>query len=225
MLSEVMGFLPILLMIAKLRQHLQHGKQVGRHTKDKDRLSPLQYNTITYTTLTSSTNHNSRASPISTFPCRSRPRCRCPTSQCQSLPSRGCPAAWRASTMSWRRSSSKTTERRRSSSPWRFLTGGEHPSLLSSAAAAPEAWTPRLPQPPAGPAAAQAYRPAPRQLAHQDHMTAAPTPQRIYWTIGTKTVEAAHHCPNLPPHPNPTTVTCSSESRRRAVRRSKLLRR
>ncbi|XP_034457085.1 glucocorticoid induced 1a isoform X1 [Hippoglossus hippoglossus] len=44
--------------IAKLRQQFQRGKQGGRHSKDKDRLSPLQYNTIT---LTSSTNHNSRA--------------------------------------------------------------------------------------------------------------------------------------------------------------------
>ncbi len=41
----------------------------------------------------------------------------------------------------------------------------------------------------------------------------------------SQTVEAAHLCPSLPPRPNPTTATCSSESRQRAVRRSKLLRR
>lgn len=71
-------------------------------------------------------------------------------------------------------------------SPWRFLTGDEHPSLPSSAAAAAAAWTPRLPQPQAGPAVAPACRPVPRQLAHQDHMTAAPTPQRTYCTTVIK---------------------------------------
>ncbi|XP_074543000.1 glucocorticoid induced 1a isoform X3 [Halichoeres trimaculatus] len=45
--------------IAKLRQQLQRSKQGGRHSKDKDRLSPLQYNTITYNTLTSTNNHTS----------------------------------------------------------------------------------------------------------------------------------------------------------------------
>ncbi|XP_060949289.1 glucocorticoid induced 1a [Limanda limanda] len=53
--------------IAKLRQQLQRGKQGGCHIKDKDRLSPLQYNTITCTTLPSSTNHNSRASHVQHF--------------------------------------------------------------------------------------------------------------------------------------------------------------
>lgn len=44
-------------------------------------------------------------------------------------------------------------------------------------------------------------------------------------SLCSQTVEAAHHCPSLPPHPNPTTVTCSSESHQRAARRLKLLRR
>ncbi|XP_034560807.1 glucocorticoid induced 1a isoform X3 [Notolabrus celidotus] len=48
--------------IAKLRQQLQRSKQGGRHSKDKDRLSPLQYNPITYNGLTSTTNHTSIAS-------------------------------------------------------------------------------------------------------------------------------------------------------------------
>lgn len=71
-------------------------------------------------------------------------------------------------------------------SPWRFLTGGGHPSLPSSAAAAPAVWTPRLPQPPAGPAAAPVCRLAPRLPAHRDHTTAVLTPQRIYCTTGIK---------------------------------------
>lgn len=71
-------------------------------------------------------------------------------------------------------------------SPWRFLTDGGHPSLRSSAAAAPAAWTPRLPQPPAGPAAAPACRLAPRPPAHQDRTTAVLTPRRIYCTTGIK---------------------------------------
>ncbi|XP_071399993.1 glucocorticoid induced 1a isoform X3 [Centroberyx affinis] len=41
--------------IAKLRQQLQRSKQGGRHSKDKDRLSPLQCNTISYTGLSSTT--------------------------------------------------------------------------------------------------------------------------------------------------------------------------
>ncbi|KAG8004999.1 Glucocorticoid-induced transcript 1 protein [Nibea albiflora] len=53
--------------IAKLRQHLQRSKQGGRHSKDKDRLSPLQYNTITYTALTSTTNHTSTTSHAQQF--------------------------------------------------------------------------------------------------------------------------------------------------------------
>ncbi|XP_046874990.1 glucocorticoid induced 1a isoform X2 [Hypomesus transpacificus] len=36
--------------IAKLRQQLQRSKQGGRHSKDKDRLSPFQYTTSTFTT-------------------------------------------------------------------------------------------------------------------------------------------------------------------------------
>ncbi|XP_075961815.1 glucocorticoid induced 1a isoform X5 [Anarhichas minor] len=43
--------------IAKLRQQLQRSKQGGRHSKDKDRLSPLQCSTYTYNALTSTTNH------------------------------------------------------------------------------------------------------------------------------------------------------------------------
>ncbi|GAA6226745.1 glucocorticoid induced 1a isoform X2 [Lates japonicus] len=53
--------------IAKLRQHLQHSKQGGRHSKDKDPLSPIQCNIITHTTLTSTTNHTSTASHIQHF--------------------------------------------------------------------------------------------------------------------------------------------------------------
>lgn len=45
--------------IAKLRQQLQRSKQGGRHSKDKDRPSLLQYYTITYIALTSTTNHTS----------------------------------------------------------------------------------------------------------------------------------------------------------------------
>ncbi|XP_067467752.1 glucocorticoid induced 1a isoform X1 [Thunnus thynnus] len=44
--------------IAKLRQQLQRSKQGGRHSKEKERLSPLQY-TITYTSHTSTTNNTS----------------------------------------------------------------------------------------------------------------------------------------------------------------------
>ena len=58
--------------------------------------------------------------------------------------------------------------------------GDGHPSPHSSVAAALAVWTPRLPQPPAGPAAAPACRPAPRLPAHQDHTMAVLTPQRIY---------------------------------------------
>ncbi|XP_041811162.1 glucocorticoid induced 1a isoform X2 [Chelmon rostratus] len=50
--------------IAKLRQHLQRSKQGGRNSKDKDRLPPLQCNTITYTTFTSTTNHTSTTSHV-----------------------------------------------------------------------------------------------------------------------------------------------------------------
>ncbi|XP_074542999.1 glucocorticoid induced 1a isoform X2 [Halichoeres trimaculatus] len=53
--------------IAKLRQQLQRSKQGGRHSKDKDRLSPLQYNTITYNTLTSTNNHTSIVSHAQQF--------------------------------------------------------------------------------------------------------------------------------------------------------------
>uniref|UniRef100_A0A8D3B512 Glucocorticoid induced 1a n=1 Tax=Scophthalmus maximus TaxID=52904 RepID=A0A8D3B512_SCOMX len=53
--------------IAKLRQQLQRGKPGGRHSKDKDRLSPLQYNTVTYTTLTSTTNHTSTVGHVQHF--------------------------------------------------------------------------------------------------------------------------------------------------------------
>ncbi|XP_070840395.1 glucocorticoid induced 1a [Chaetodon trifascialis] len=53
--------------IAKLRQQLQRSKQGGRHSKDKDRLSPLQYNTITYTSFTSTTNHTSTTSHVQQF--------------------------------------------------------------------------------------------------------------------------------------------------------------
>lgn len=64
-----------------------------------------------------------------------------------------------------------------------------HPSLLSSAAAAPAAWTLRPPQPPAGPAAAPACRPAHHPPAPQDHMTAVLTPQRISCMTGIKVDE------------------------------------
>ncbi|XP_068431721.1 glucocorticoid induced 1a [Clinocottus analis] len=47
--------------IAKLRQQLQRSKQGGRHSKDKDRLSPLQCSTFTSTALTSTTSHTSSA--------------------------------------------------------------------------------------------------------------------------------------------------------------------
>ncbi|XP_040908572.1 glucocorticoid induced 1a isoform X2 [Toxotes jaculatrix] len=53
--------------IAKLRQQLQRRKQGGRHSKDKDRLSPLQYSTIPCPTLTSTTNHTSTASHVQHF--------------------------------------------------------------------------------------------------------------------------------------------------------------
>uniref|UniRef100_A0A3Q3JL04 Glucocorticoid induced 1a n=1 Tax=Monopterus albus TaxID=43700 RepID=A0A3Q3JL04_MONAL len=42
--------------IAKPQQRLQHSKR-GRHSKDKDRLLPLPYSTVTYSTLTSPTSH------------------------------------------------------------------------------------------------------------------------------------------------------------------------
>ncbi|XP_070778134.1 glucocorticoid induced 1a [Enoplosus armatus] len=53
--------------IAKLRQQLHRSKQGGRHSKDKDRLSPLQYNTITHTAPTSTTNHTSTTSHVQQF--------------------------------------------------------------------------------------------------------------------------------------------------------------
>ncbi|XP_054461380.1 LOW QUALITY PROTEIN: glucocorticoid induced 1a [Anoplopoma fimbria] len=53
--------------IAKLRHQLQRSKQGGRHSKDKDRLSPLQCSPITYTTLTSTTNHTSTAGHTQQF--------------------------------------------------------------------------------------------------------------------------------------------------------------
>ncbi|XP_078123764.1 glucocorticoid induced 1a isoform X3 [Sander vitreus] len=53
--------------IAKLRHQLHRSKQGGRHSKDKEQLSPLQCNTITYTALTSTTNHTSTASHIQQF--------------------------------------------------------------------------------------------------------------------------------------------------------------
>ncbi|XP_034747790.1 glucocorticoid induced 1a isoform X3 [Etheostoma cragini] len=53
--------------IAKLRHQLHRSKQGGRHSKDKERLSPLQCNTITYTALTSTTNHTSTASHVQQF--------------------------------------------------------------------------------------------------------------------------------------------------------------
>ncbi|KAM4631194.1 glucocorticoid induced 1a isoform 2-T2 [Polymixia lowei] len=53
--SASWGSVDQLKEIAKLRQQLQRSKQGGRHSKDKDRLSPLQYNTINYTSLTTST--------------------------------------------------------------------------------------------------------------------------------------------------------------------------
>ncbi|KAM6904157.1 glucocorticoid induced 1a isoform 2-T4 [Lycodopsis pacificus] len=51
--------------IAKLRQQLQRSKQGGRHSKDKDRLSPLQCST--YNALTSTTNHTSTAGHAQQF--------------------------------------------------------------------------------------------------------------------------------------------------------------
>ncbi|XP_020494300.2 glucocorticoid induced 1a isoform X1 [Labrus bergylta] len=53
--------------IAKLRQQLQRGKQGGRHSKERERLSPLQYTTITYSALTSPTNHTSTGSLYQQF--------------------------------------------------------------------------------------------------------------------------------------------------------------
>ncbi|XP_039976864.1 glucocorticoid induced 1a isoform X2 [Xiphias gladius] len=53
--------------ISKLQQQLQCSKQGGRQSKDKDRLSPLQYSTITYTNLTSTTNHTSTVSHVQHF--------------------------------------------------------------------------------------------------------------------------------------------------------------
>ncbi|XP_028452707.1 glucocorticoid induced 1a [Perca flavescens] len=53
--------------IAKLRHQLHRSKQGGRHSKDEERLSPLQCNTITYTALTSTTNHTSTASHVQQF--------------------------------------------------------------------------------------------------------------------------------------------------------------
>ncbi|KAA8579174.1 hypothetical protein FQN60_006031, partial [Etheostoma spectabile] len=53
--------------IAKLRHQLHRSKQGGRHSKDKEQLSPLQCNTITYTALTSTTNHTSTASHVQQF--------------------------------------------------------------------------------------------------------------------------------------------------------------
>ncbi|XP_062291357.1 glucocorticoid induced 1a isoform X2 [Scomber scombrus] len=47
--------------IWKLRQQLQRSKQGGRHSKDKERLSPLHYN-ITYNPPTSTTNTNNTTS-------------------------------------------------------------------------------------------------------------------------------------------------------------------
>ncbi|XP_068566908.1 glucocorticoid induced 1a isoform X2 [Cebidichthys violaceus] len=51
--------------IAKLRLQLQRSKQGGRHSKDKDRLSPLQCST--YNALTSTTNHTSTAGHTQQF--------------------------------------------------------------------------------------------------------------------------------------------------------------
>ncbi|XP_075961814.1 glucocorticoid induced 1a isoform X4 [Anarhichas minor] len=53
--------------IAKLRQQLQRSKQGGRHSKDKDRLSPLQCSTYTYNALTSTTNHTYTAGHAQQF--------------------------------------------------------------------------------------------------------------------------------------------------------------
>ncbi|XP_038580641.1 glucocorticoid induced 1a isoform X2 [Micropterus salmoides] len=64
--SASWGSVDQLKEIAKLRQQLQRSKQGGRHSKDKDRLSPLQY-TIPYTALTSTTNHTSTASHVQQF--------------------------------------------------------------------------------------------------------------------------------------------------------------
>lgn len=53
-----------LQQIAKLRQQLQRGKQGARHSRDRDQLSPLQYSTIAYSPLTSTTHHISTVSHI-----------------------------------------------------------------------------------------------------------------------------------------------------------------
>lgn len=55
--------------IVKLRQQLQCYKQGGRCSKDKDRLSPLKYNAITLTALTSTTSHASTTSHIQVVHC------------------------------------------------------------------------------------------------------------------------------------------------------------
>ncbi|XP_041665345.1 glucocorticoid induced 1a isoform X2 [Cheilinus undulatus] len=47
--------------IAKLRHQLQGSKRGGRHSKERERLSPLQYSSITYTAIASTTNHSSTA--------------------------------------------------------------------------------------------------------------------------------------------------------------------
>lgn len=200
---------------------LQHSKE---EPLNKGWLFPVHYNISTLPWLVPSATSSPQSSTLSSFPCRSLPRCHCPTSLCQSPRSPGCPAAWKASTMSWRRSSLKTMEIRRNLSPWRFQMGDEHLSLHSSAAAAPAVWIPRPPQLLAGPAAALAYHHPPRQPVHWDHMMAVLTPQMIYYMIEIKTMEAAHRCQSLPPHPNPTTAICSSGNHQKAVRRLKLLR-
>ncbi|XP_029919459.1 glucocorticoid induced 1a isoform X3 [Myripristis murdjan] len=53
--------------IAKLRQQLQRSKQGGRHSKDKDRLSPLQCNVINYSVLNSTTNSTLTAASHAQF--------------------------------------------------------------------------------------------------------------------------------------------------------------
>ncbi|XP_026155739.1 glucocorticoid induced 1a isoform X2 [Mastacembelus armatus] len=53
--------------IVKLRQQLQHSKQGGHHSKDKDRLSHFQGNIITYTALPSPTNHTSTDNHVQQF--------------------------------------------------------------------------------------------------------------------------------------------------------------
>jgi len=64
--------------------------------------------------------------------------------------------------------------------------GDGHHSLPSSAAAVPAVWTPRLPQPLADLAAVPVCHHVPHQSAHQDHMMAALTPQRICCMTGIK---------------------------------------